>query len=396
MLSVELVEPRIELARAGLAVEGIHDGLLRQGRHVQARGPGGLVEVLGKADVPAGGHTHRLHTHQRLLASSASTQFRCEGVTGRSYDEVMVSEELTADHWVSRGYQQNFADGDKRVAILDVASGRIVDAGRPIRSNFVEVGFTTFLEAGVPNDLLERAFASVERSVLNEVRLVGAARRGPDQRAAAANLFAVHLVRSPAFKAIHAHVHDNFRRTGVLDLAANPSLPGRFERDFGRPPSEGELLELVLDQHALMAADPLALAETMARQRALMAAKLNAFHMQVVELDPMLPGFVIGDTPVVHADTRTGRYGFRDRLALGDANLIVGPLTRRTAVCFTVRPQAPIVIRTRKLIDTVNAIVLRAAQTEVACHPDDARALRQLHSRLDRLPPSLLSTGGRS
>lgn len=303
---------------------------------------------------------------------------------------------LTADHWVSRGYQQNFADGDKRVAVVQVEDGRIVDPGRPIKSNFREVGFTTFLDAGVPNDLLERAFASVERSVLNEVRLVGVGRRGPAQKAAVANLFAVHLVRSPTFKALHAHVHDDFRRSGVHELAADPSLPRRFERDFGRPPTDGELLDLVLAQLDIMAADPLALAEAMVRQHDQMAEKLNTFHMQVIELDPALPGFVIGDTPVVHADTAAGRYGFKDRLALLDADLILGPLTRRTAACFTVRREAPVVIRTRKMVDTVNAIILRAAQAEVACHPDDARALRQVYSRLDRLPPSRLSAGRRA
>lgn len=45
---------------------------------------------------------------------------------------------------------------------------RILDAGRPIRSNSAGVGFTTFLDAGVPNNVLERAFASAERTVLNE------------------------------------------------------------------------------------------------------------------------------------------------------------------------------------------------------------------------------------
>jgi hypothetical protein len=65
--------------------------------------------------------------------------------------------ELPWHHWVSRGYQQNFASDDKRVAIFNVRAGRVVDASRPIKSNFREPGFTTFLQAGVPNDLLERA-----------------------------------------------------------------------------------------------------------------------------------------------------------------------------------------------------------------------------------------------
>ncbi|MGQ0433394.1 MAG: DUF4238 domain-containing protein [Microthrixaceae bacterium] len=300
---------------------------------------------------------------------------------------------LTADHWVSRGYQANFADAEKRVAILDVRGGRIVDARKAIKSNFREVGFTTFLDAGVPNDLLERAFAAVERSVLNEIRAVSASRRGPKQKAAVANLFAIHLVRSPSFKAFHAQISDEFRQTGIANIATDPSLPARFETDRGRPPRDGELLALTAAQYDEMASSPLSLVQAMVRQHDQMAEKLNSFHMQTVELDNDLPGFVLGDTPIVHADTRQDRYGFRDRLALGAADLITGPLTRRTAVCFTLKRLPHTVIRTRKMVDAINAIVLRAAQAEVACHPDDAHALSQLPGRLDRLPPQLLTAG---
>lgn len=136
-----------------------------------------------------------------------------------------------------------------------------------------------------------------------------------------------------------------------------------------------------------MAADVFTLVQSMVRQHDQMASRLNGLHMQVVELASGIPGFVLGDTPVVHADTQTGRYGFRDRLALGDANLILGPLTRRTAACFTARPLPPAVIPTRKLLDAVNAIFIRAAQEEVACHPEDSRALGQTYSRLDWVPP---------
>ena len=93
-----------------------------------------------------------------------------------------------------------------------------------------------------------------------------------------------------------------------------------------------------------------------------------------------------GDTPVVHAALGGGRYGFRDRLALGDASFIIGPPTRTTAACFSACALRPELIKTRKRVDAINAVFLRAALREVACHPDDARAVRQARSRLDRLP----------
>lgn len=299
--------------------------------------------------------------------------------------------EMPMDHWVSRGYQQNFATPDKRVSIFDTRLGRVTDQRRPIKSNFRERGFTTFRQAGVPNDLLERAFAAVEQRVLNEIRLVGRQRRGPQQRADVANLFAVHLVRSPSFKAFHQTISQRFRVSDVPACAADEELADRFVAVEGRPPTDGELLALAIRVYDELVADPMSLVSSMIRQHDAMADMLNGFHMQLVELEGWLPGFVIGDTPVVHAALNEDRYGFRDELALGDADFVIGPLTRRTAVCFTAKHFAPVIVKSRKLLDVINGIFLRAARSEVACHPDDANALRQTHSRLDRRPPSMLT-----
>jgi hypothetical protein len=304
----------------------------------------------------------------------------------------MSETELPRDHFVSRGYQQNFASPDKRVTVINAASGQIVDAERPIKSNFREQGFTTFLEAGVPNDLLEKAFVSVERRVLNETRRISIDRCGPQQKADVANLFAIHLVRSPAFKDFHRDIGERFRAVEVPAFVNKPEYVQRFEAENGRAPSEVELLEMALHAYDDLATNPMSLVETMIRQHDAIAEKLNGFHLQVIELaDHRLPGFVVSDTPVVHAALEGGRYGFRDRLALGDANFIMGPLSRTTAACFSARRLRPEWIKTRKRVDAINALFLRAASNEVACHPSDARAVQQAHSRLDRLPPSILT-----
>lgn len=308
------------------------------------------------------------------------------------YRLVVVEPELPRDHFVSRGYQQNFSSTDKRVTVIDARSGLVVDQGRPIKSNFREQGFTTFLDAGVPNGLLEKAFVSVEGRVLDEIRRVDIDRSGPQQKADVANLFAIHLVRSPSFKTFHRQIGQRFRARDVHNFADSAELAARFEASEGRPPRAGELRELALRVYDEQAADPMSLVTSMMVQHDAIAEKLNGFHMQVVVLaDGSLPGFVVGDTPVVHAALDDARYGFRDELALGDATFIIGPLTRTTAACLSARPLRPVTIRTRKKVDAINAIFLRAALQEVACHPDDARALRQAHLRLDRLPPTILT-----
>lgn len=309
----------------------------------------------------------------------------------------MEEPELPQDHFVSRGYQQNFASHDKRVAVLDARSGGLREANRPIKSNFRERGFTTFVQAGVPNDLLEKAFCSVERRVLNEVRTIALARRGSQQNADVANLFAIHLVRSPSFRHFHERFTSDFRNARVDHYASKAEVRERFIADKGRPPRQGELESLVREVYDGLISDPGTLANTMIRQHDLAANMLNRFHLQIIEItDTRLPGFAIGDTPIAHARLAEGTYGFRDSLALGDADFILGPLTRRTAAALTAKRFAPVSVTTRRMVDTINAVFIRAASEEVACHPDDAKAMAQTFRNLDRLDPVRLTGSRRS
>lgn len=298
-----------------------------------------------------------------------------------------ASDRLPRDHWVSNGYQKGFASADRRVAVLDVGRGKIVDDRRPTKSNFAEVGFTTFVADEQVVDDLEVAFGRIERKVLNQIGDVSSRRRDSELHGAVANLFAIHLVRSPSFKEFGKRIEIQFRSQAIDDLSSDARLPPMFERQFGRPPRDGELRALVSDQYEKLIGDPYSVAGSMSRMHDQIAGKLSGFHMQVIELDSRLTGFVLGDTPIVHADLATERYGFRDSLAIGDATLILGPLTRRTAVCFTVERLAPVVITTHKALDSLNAVFIRAAVAEVVCHPADAKRLQQVSSRLDQLPP---------
>ena len=157
---------------------------------------------------------------------------------------------------------------------------------------------------------------------------------------AVADLFAIHLVRSPSFR--------DFRGgPGGLPPGRRERARGRtpvsvvFERHVGRPPVAGELLDTAQTQLDRYLEEPSLLAESMARQHNQIAERLSRFHLQVVEIAVGLPGLVLADTPIVHADLGSGRYGFRDRLALLEASLIIGPLTRSVAACFSARRAAP-------------------------------------------------------
>lgn len=288
-------------------------------------------------------------------------------------------------HLVSRSYQQNFASADKRVSVISTATGDVVDRGRAIKSNFALPGFNDVESIDGGHDAsLEAAFGSIERPVMDQIRRVRPGYAGPDQRAAVAQHFAMHLVRSEPYRAMHDDIVEQLRASEGPKYESNPDV---FERAFGRAPSSDEVATIVSRCLDEMTAGNRSVAQSTARQYVRIADKLNSLRMQILWIDgDDLPGFILGDVPVVHALVGSDRYGFRDKLAIGDADLIVGPLTRRTAVCFTMARDPTTRIRTRKLVDTINAVFWRAAESKVACHPDDVVATKQLGNRLERLP----------
>lgn len=181
----------------------------------------------------------------------------------------------------------------------------------------------------------------------------------------------------------------------IKALAASSTLFEGYSQLKRRPPEPGELEALVDEQYAALLADRNEMHESMLRQHDLMAERFAASYPQVITQSPGLPGFAIGDTPIVHLDLATERTGFRDSLALMDSTIVVGPISRRVALCFTSQPTPSAQLRTHRQVDALNAIFIRGAQTAVACHPDDAHRLeRRVAARLGDLPPELIVFGG--
>ncbi len=105
---------------------------------------------------------------------------------------------------------------------------------------------------------------------------------------------------------------------------------------------------------------------------------LNQFHIQIIVSPEPLPGFVIGDVPICHGNFSTQRFDFGDDLALGDSDLVMGPLTRRVLACFSIsREQNQRLTAKRKLLE-INNLLVRAAKNEVACYPEDTLTVQRL------------------
>ena len=130
---------------------------------------------------------------------------------------------------MSKGYQRDFADGN-RIAISDAKDARILDFGRSVRDNWVQLDFMSVTsEEGDVDDSLELVFAKHEQRVLNVIRGISPSSRiDTRQKAALDMLAAIHLMRSEAFKRRHAGVVQAYLRGGALDIARDPDTAAAF------------------------------------------------------------------------------------------------------------------------------------------------------------------------
>jgi hypothetical protein len=250
-------------------------------------------------------------------------------------------------------------------------------------------GFTTYMDQGGLNGRLEKAFSAAEGKAIGLIRRILQS-QGPDTKRAVADFFAIHMVRNPSFKAMHKRITDNYRETVVEKFTTSDELRVRFVLQYGRIAGEDEIHQLVRRTYDDYVGQQETTVDSTFRHWKNISAKLDEFHMQVIQIGEDLPGFAFGDVPFVHASTKLRKYGFRDHLAIGDANLIVGPLSKDVAVCFTAHEYPPTSIGSIVDLDTLNAIFIRAANKEVACNPSHIDYLQEVASRLDALPPEAM------
>lgn len=301
-------------------------------------------------------------------------------------------------HIVSRGYQKNFAS-EHRVSVIDARTGQVVDLVRAIKSNFAQRDFVSIVnDDGTVDDRYEKEFSSHERSALTIIRDITPT--GPVssmQHEALLTVTCLHLVRSPAFGQRHQSVVAGWLRNGAPEIAErtakSPLTQMLFERELGRPAAPGEVEDRVTRAARDMAAGPSFTFDGMLRGLLGLTALLSKHSIQLVSAPTSLNGFLLADHPVVHGLRSQSRYGFRDGVAVGDADFVVLPISRRLAAFYTHRALPHLAIKTKRTLDTINAIFARNADREVACHPDDALYAQRLLRNLDRYPATALIEG---
>jgi hypothetical protein len=175
---------------------------------------------------------------------------------------------------------------------------------------------------------------------------------------------------------------------GSVGIAQDVRAVEAFTRDKGRPPNPGELEAVIAAAASDFAASPDLLASGIRRVAGGLQQLLGKWTIQLVGSSVDLPGFVLADHPVLHGRRSEGRFGFRDAGAIGDADLVVVPISRRLVAFYSARNLTDVRIRTKKGVRWVNSLLLRGAQSEVACHPDDAQETSRLIRDADRYPPT--------
>jgi Protein of unknown function (DUF4238) len=290
---------------------------------------------------------------------------------------------------VSKGYQRNFAD-EVWLSILDVHTGAVINPRQSIKSNWRVPDFLSVKGAEEEvDDALEREFAKDERVILNVVRDIRPfTKLASEQRRALDRLTVIHLVRSLSFQQKHAAVVTRFLSDDAPNIARNPELAARFERERGRKPNDGELEALVAEQAQELAAAPDLLAGGVRRGASVLDQLLARWTVQLVGVDETLPGLVLADHPVLHGQRAWGRFGFHSAGAIGDSDIILVPIRRHVAACYSASQLPDVRINTRNGVHWINSLLIRGADKEVACHPDDAMPTSRLIRNLDRYPPA--------
>lgn len=299
-------------------------------------------------------------------------------------------EKRRKQHLVSQGYQYNFADDQRLVSVLNASTGQVVTNRRSTRVNWRESDFLSVVhDSGELDDSLEREFGKKEQVYLNVIREIRPfTRLTAPQRKAIDALTAAHLVRNVQFANRHKGLVSDVAAQSTKSLPSDARTQQVFSAIHSRPPRPGELEGIVGTVATNFASQPDQLAEGIRRVVRGVESLLEPRKIQLIELGEELPGLVLADHPILHGRRHEGRFGFRDAGAIGDADTIFVPLARRVLAVYTATPLSDVSIRTKKSVLWINSLLVRGADHEVVCHPDDAIHTSRLIHHLNRYPPS--------
>ncbi len=278
-------------------------------------------------------------------------------------------------HVVSRGFQRFFAEGE-RVLLIDKAPSTGVPRVRPAgtRDVFVRKDFSSHRSDGQLIDPLEDEWQRIEREALPPIAawLAGHARppgwNPVGSREAAKMIAALHFARSYAYLEVHERISLEQGAELAARLPSDHEFVRRWRASRSDDPTPDAVSQLVNEQvTANFRWNSAYSVERMAAHFNFAIEKLGPLHTQ--EIRPSGSArFVLGDSPFVIADRRRSRIGSRE-LALGDADLLLLPLSPTLAIAFTGNDEGHGQVGDH-VVQRVNAYTWQAAGRQVIAHPD--------------------------
>lgn len=236
-------------------------------------------------------------------------------------------------HLVSRGYLRFFATKE-RLWLCDKSAMSVKKVGIGdvfVRTHFNSVGdeFGRLLE-------IESFWSGIESRILPLVRRV-VCDDSADERDAIRELIVLHLIRSSAHAEMFDRVFHDSSESLPREIARERGVNDAFVTEYGRRPERGEIEHIARAMWATRIRKNRLRIETMQEHYWKLLRLLAPTHVQLVRAQARNPGFITGDTPVMHADELGIRMGFHASLAVMDAALIYMPLGRRVAATLVSR-----------------------------------------------------------
>jgi hypothetical protein len=285
-------------------------------------------------------------------------------------------------HVVSRGYQRFFAQGE-RVLLIDKRSRTYKEVGT--RATFVESNFNSWRTEAGWDDSLEKEWQRIEGHILPRLRVLLSGPGGHAQREAAKVLAALHFARSYSLREMQLFVGEQVVEDASIRFIADPVFVSLYNEQFGHTPGPGEIENYIADRWHDLTSNLQFIQERTVHAYHFAKDFFGPLRVQFLYAHPRI-GFVLGDTPLIVADPNLFRVGIRDRIALGDAERIWMPLTRRCSMSFwtTDRGESKDAFLTPADVQKLNWLSWRAASRFLICHPNEDPRRALLNTPLSR------------
>lgn len=273
-------------------------------------------------------------------------------------------------HYVARGYQRGFADGE-RIVLVDKVNRTCKEVG--IRHAFVASSHSSFTDLdGQRRDDLDKEWSRIENLSLRRMPRTLDAEVVLDDAATQAIkvVAALHFARSASIRGAALRFESEFIDDYARQAEYDERLRHIFQEERGRPPREGELQDLALIRGEFMVSSNLSQVD---RMQYIYERSLELFDPLYVQLiRPMRgqSGFSFCDSPLVNYCRSTGRTGPSDQLAICDSDLLLIPLSRYLCATLMSSPEPHFEVRP-SLVEFINHLTWNSAARFVAHHPNE-------------------------